>query len=896
MHMNMDRLPSDRLSSTRLPSDRRRSHSAGDKSEASPKVGLWMNMLRDEARWLGASGGRQTLTGRHDIDSVDQTRADAEVKPREPPQLVGVADCRLPLACLVRALKKRRTNHFARALVWYALYLFLLVELCDRYQNVHGSWEMEAAMNEAFVDEEFAGAQYKKNFQDIYSHAEWWEWAHGPLVSGVFMGKHFLPAGPNSSALLVSRENMLLGVQLRQLRARPSDTCAASGAAAAAAAAGGSGAAAGGGTQQLPWRHVTKNTCFGEYQRDQQERRAFGPPDAPARYAHSSALRGGRGVRWSWLRGEEGYGPGGHGRTIYGDEGYAVDLPLHNATEVRALLRQLERDNWLDRSTRSMLVSLSLYNPTLRIALAVRLQVEWFASGNVVPRMRTYPMRVQLLDDPILQLLTWLLMPCFFFFIFTDAFRMFYAYRCNRLWQHLATLWSVLELIHSCVVIFLFYLFIRWRTMRNAADFDIDDVLGQLRECRAKAAPEQSCFLDFADPADVTWDMNSTLAVLVLVSFLKCFKYFRLSRRLMLLWNTLRNAFDEIVSLGFVFAVLLIAFSTTGHFLFGARVHAFHNISTGISYLLLTVLGTFDYQQLREASPVYAPLFVALWIFVVFFVLVNMFIAVISDNRVSAAYRDVSEDARPSMINGVNTELLEMFSCCCGRWCTGAIMRTKNRMARSRHGTQSVFPMLESIGQFLTENAKQRMDAKNRAHQRVLSSRGPTHSAMNMQGVLDATLPLRQAPTPISPTQLEDTLKEIDMPVDSPAQPVRPETADDGLFESARGGGGGGDVLEHRERRGSRPFDTRGTMDIDASPRTRALTRAQRRNSSWIVSVIRAFGEGLSEEQDYLQKMEEKRALNNKIDAVMARANHRLIVEGTGTSVASHRTVTRAWQ
>ena len=129
-------------------------------------------------------------------------------------------------------------------------------------------------------------------------------------------------------------------------------------------------------------------------------------------------------------------------------------------------------------------------------------------------------------------------------------------------------------------------------------------------------------------------------------SWLKIFKYFRVSRRLMLLWYTHRNAFHEVLSISLVFFVILSGFAFSGHLLFGDKVRSFHNWTTAVSALMLSIIGSFEYEALRDTSPTFAPIFVSLWIFIVFFVLVNMFIAVISDYRASAKDIDVSEAAQ----------------------------------------------------------------------------------------------------------------------------------------------------------------------------------------------------------------------------------------------------------
>ena len=56
----------------------------------------------------------------------DELRRDLKFQPSQPPRLLRRDECRIPLRCMVRALKKRRTNHFARSMVLYSVFLAIL--------------------------------------------------------------------------------------------------------------------------------------------------------------------------------------------------------------------------------------------------------------------------------------------------------------------------------------------------------------------------------------------------------------------------------------------------------------------------------------------------------------------------------------------------------------------------------------------------------------------------------------------------------------------------------------------------------------------------------------------------------------------------------------------------
>ena len=66
---------------------------------------------------------------------TEEVRQDHALQPHIPPPLVSKEACEIPLRCLIRGLKKRRTNYFARSLVWYSLFLIGLCVTVWRYRG-----------------------------------------------------------------------------------------------------------------------------------------------------------------------------------------------------------------------------------------------------------------------------------------------------------------------------------------------------------------------------------------------------------------------------------------------------------------------------------------------------------------------------------------------------------------------------------------------------------------------------------------------------------------------------------------------------------------------------------------------------------------------------------------
>jgi polycystin 2 len=79
--------------------------------------------------------------------------------------------------------------------------------------------------------------------------------------------------------------------------------------------------------------------------------------------------------------------------------------------------------------------------------------------------------------------------------------------------------------------------------------------------------------------------------------------------------------------------------------LFGTQIEDFRTFQDAIFTLMRTILGDFDYLEIENANRVLGPIFFMSYIFFVFFVLLNMFLAIINDTY--ADIKTKTEDVLP---------------------------------------------------------------------------------------------------------------------------------------------------------------------------------------------------------------------------------------------------------
>ena len=95
----------------------------------------------------------------------------------------------------------------------------------------------------------------------------------------------------------------------------------------------------------------------------------------------------------------------------------------------------------------------------------------------------------------------------------------------------------------------------------------------------------------------------------------------------------------DVAGFAVMFFIVFFAFAQLGYMIFGAQVPDYSSFSNAIFTLLRTILGDFDFYALEKANRILGPVFFLSYVFFVFFVLLNMFLAIINDT-----YSEVKEE------------------------------------------------------------------------------------------------------------------------------------------------------------------------------------------------------------------------------------------------------------
>eukprot|EP01059_Diplonema_ambulator_P006384 TRINITY_DN16109_c0_g3_i2.p1 TRINITY_DN16109_c0_g3~~TRINITY_DN16109_c0_g3_i2.p1 ORF type:complete len:1786 (+),score=662.51 TRINITY_DN16109_c0_g3_i2:73-5430(+) len=135
---------------------------------------------------------------------------------------------------------------------------------------------------------------------------------------------------------------------------------------------------------------------------------------------------------------------------------------------------------------------------------------------------------------------------------------------------------------------------------------------------------------DWETVGDLVLVLSHIDAVNALLTFLRVFYFLRLNSQLNLLTKTIGKAKAELMGIVFIFLIVFIGFALMAFVVFGTVLEGYRDFSTTVSSLLLMLLGSFDYTELKEQRRVFAPILFAVFNVLANFLLLNMVIAVLN--------------------------------------------------------------------------------------------------------------------------------------------------------------------------------------------------------------------------------------------------------------------------
>ncbi|VDK72316.1 unnamed protein product [Cylicostephanus goldi] len=120
---------------------------------------------------------------------------------------------------------------------------------------------------------------------------------------------------------------------------------------------------------------------------------------------------------------------------------------------------------------------------------------------------------------------------------------------------------------------------------------------------------------------------------------------------------TLSRSTKDIGGFAVMFAVFFFAYAQFGYLVFGTQISDYSTFYDAVFALLRTILGDFNFSALERTNRILGPIFFITYVFFVFFVLLNMFLAIINDSYVEVKAELARQQAGEGIFDWIRKKL-----------------------------------------------------------------------------------------------------------------------------------------------------------------------------------------------------------------------------------------------
>ena len=280
------------------------------------------------------------------------------------------------------------------------------------------------------------------------------------------------------------------------------------------------------------------------------------------------------------------------------------------------IIAELKKNLWTQANTRAVFLDFTVYNANLNLFCVVTMTFEFPPSGGVVPSSNFNTVKLLPLvsrADYFIMVIQIIYAVFTLYYVVEEVMEVCHiglgVYVCNA-WNQIDIMVLMLSIASQFINIY--------NTLM--IDANLEAVL---------AEPEE--YADFQALALSSNLFTWSLGLCIFFAWVKLFKYVSFNKTMSQLSRTISRSSGDIGGFAVMFFIVFFAFAELGFLSFGTQLEDYQSLPTTVITLVRFILGDYSLPDLERANRVLGPLFFLIYVFFVFFVLLNMFLAIIND-------------------------------------------------------------------------------------------------------------------------------------------------------------------------------------------------------------------------------------------------------------------------
>eukprot|EP00299_Pterocystis_sp_00344_P014054 c6950_g1_i1.p1 GENE.c6950_g1_i1~~c6950_g1_i1.p1 ORF type:complete len:1010 (-),score=269.80 c6950_g1_i1:99-3128(-) len=548
-----------------------------------------------------------------ELPDVMPSPREPDLTPRHGSTSIDCAQVSINAAITIRKLSTMIRRAYYRELLVYLLFLIIFSFSVTLVMSVHPPFLQNSALVDILFKQEMnvTNSLIQKTFFDVTTETEMWQWITDTFTSGILADNWIIPhdlckdnpssvsacdcSGTHCEKITVTPtasscnfdDHFMMGfdqlagpIRFRTLRLDDKE-CS--------------------GMNNEPFQNCRSASST---------KQPYGANCDPENPNTTDCYMYSEHVGWYVFRPE--YDPGYLDLGFFRESGGYVVESFPSLSAFQEVTSRLQND-YFDEFTKVMEISFNVYNPNADTVTVVEIIFTLSNAGYISQNYRTFSLVLDTYGDKsigvgVCQIL-YVIALVYFVKEEIREFRMTGVAYFNDFWNLVE--WISLLLNATLVIVWCVYL-------KAIRDLDFK--------------PNESC--EFQNTFYAA-RLYSSVSVLCGVTFFFCLmkinKFLKFNSRLHVLWRTLLNAALDIFSFLIICMLIMFAFGFWSYFSYGPFLASFHSFGSSVSTLFRMLLGDLEYRSMTLTHPFLSPIFVALYGVVVIFIVVNVFISIITE-------------------------------------------------------------------------------------------------------------------------------------------------------------------------------------------------------------------------------------------------------------------------
>lgn len=309
--------------------------------------------------------------------------------------------------------------------------------------------------------------------------------------------------------------------------------------------------------------------------------------------------------------------------TSYYLDGYVANINSSMSASEASEYIKLIINKWIDLDTRALVVDMNFCNYNSDMCLSLGILFEFIAGGGVLATKNIQSFRVNLIwtsADKIRVAFDLIVGIIIIYFLVDFAIKM----KKNGVKNSLKNFWNLLLLLMACMLISQQISFISYQSMDDIKKFD----------------DENTEFVDYMSDASLYNLISNFTGVSSFTVYFFVLSFFQDSKSLKVIWGTLGQAMYRLLFFFLVFLLVFLGWMLLAYKGYGQYLYNYRDIGNTASTLLQMLLGNVNFDELYSIQPEFAGLFFFLFIFLNYFVMLNVFLAIINESY-DTVYKEI---------------------------------------------------------------------------------------------------------------------------------------------------------------------------------------------------------------------------------------------------------------